>query len=301
MKSVLTQSYSNIELIIIDDGSTDNTEDVVRETDDPRVRYYFHKQNRGANAARNTGLIHSNGKYIGYIDSDVMSLPSKIRKQVEKMETIDKSTGAVYCKAYGKFGQYLKEVPLPEMEGNLYEELLEHKIIMPTSQLLFRSECFDRCGNWDTDLPCFNEYDICLRIAQEYHFACLPEPLVITIDHDDMSISRNINNRVTGIELFLKKWGSEMRKYHDESVLEMFKQQTLRTSYRNASLWNAKKKNRREAIRMMYQHMTISSHADINLYIAIILLFLNQRLYTIAKKIQYRRRGTRQDKVFFHT
>ena len=85
IKSVLNQTYKNFELLVVDDGSEDDTESLVKKISDPRVRYIRHKKKLGANSARNTGIMASKGNYIAFNDSDDEWLPEKLMKQVLAM------------------------------------------------------------------------------------------------------------------------------------------------------------------------------------------------------------------------
>ena len=83
LRSVLTQTHQQLELIIVDDGSVDNTADVVSTYDaDSRVRYIRHQDNLGSSVARNTGIRHAQGEYIAFLDSDDEWLPTKLEKQM---------------------------------------------------------------------------------------------------------------------------------------------------------------------------------------------------------------------------
>lgn len=81
IRSVLNQTYKNIEVIIVDDGSTDNTEEVIKSINDKKIRYFKLKVNRGACYARNYGVSKAKGKYIAFQDSDDIFLPGKLEKQ----------------------------------------------------------------------------------------------------------------------------------------------------------------------------------------------------------------------------
>ncbi|WP_026734376.1 glycosyltransferase [Fischerella sp. PCC 9605] len=82
LDSAIKQSYKNLEIIVIDDGSVDNTEEVVKAIGDPRIRYIRHPSNRGGSAARNTGIEGARGKYIAFLDSDDLWAPEKIELQL---------------------------------------------------------------------------------------------------------------------------------------------------------------------------------------------------------------------------
>ncbi|MCM8756456.1 MAG: glycosyltransferase family 2 protein, partial [Candidatus Omnitrophica bacterium] len=83
IESVINQTYKNLEIIIIDDGSSDNTEEIVSDFKDPRIQYIHHLQNRGISSARNTGIKNSKGDLIAFLDSDDEYFPQKIEKNVE--------------------------------------------------------------------------------------------------------------------------------------------------------------------------------------------------------------------------
>jgi glycosyltransferase involved in cell wall biosynthesis len=96
VKSVLNQGYRDFEIIVVDDGSTDNTEQVVGAFDKQQVKYVRHEKNMGPAAARNTGIGHANGKYIAFQDSDDEWFPQKLGRQVEILETASDRVGGVY-------------------------------------------------------------------------------------------------------------------------------------------------------------------------------------------------------------
>lgn len=96
VKSVLNQTYQNFELIIIDDGSTDNTRELVTSFNDERIRYIRHEENKGEAAARNTGLKAARCDYIAYQDSDDEWLPEKLARQIELLQDASPEVGVIY-------------------------------------------------------------------------------------------------------------------------------------------------------------------------------------------------------------
>ena len=96
VKSVLSQTYQDFEIIVVDDGSTDNTEEIVKSFTDYKIYYICHKHNRGASAARNTGIKASRGEYIAFLDSHDEWLPEKLDKQIKTFNSESSEVGVVY-------------------------------------------------------------------------------------------------------------------------------------------------------------------------------------------------------------
>lgn len=120
VSSALNQSLDNIEVIVVDDGSTDNTERIVKEFDDDRLSYIRHDHNKGGSAARNTGISHASGEYIAFLDSDDEWLPRKLELQYQRMNEL-KSSDWIGC--YCDFRQ---------KRSNRFVEFVDNKIRRPT-------------------------------------------------------------------------------------------------------------------------------------------------------------------------
>lgn len=183
MRSVLDQSYGDLELIIVDDASSDGTEQIVRSFDDPRIRYFRHEQNRGAPAARNLGAREARGRLIAFQDSDDDWLIGKLEKQ---MATLAVSGGAdvVFC-AFIRSGDGRRQrVPGPGLQvrdGNLLPQLL-HENFVSTQTLLITRELLDEVGGFDETLGRFQDWDLAIRLAAVARFRLVDEPLVIVHD-----------------------------------------------------------------------------------------------------------------------
>ncbi|MGB9587486.1 MAG: glycosyltransferase family 2 protein, partial [Armatimonadota bacterium] len=99
IRSVLGQTYTDFEVIVVDDGSTDDTKRILADLahEDPRVRWFHHSENRGAQAARNTGCRAAEGEYIAFLDSDNEWLSNKLHLQMELLKEHGEYIGVVYC------------------------------------------------------------------------------------------------------------------------------------------------------------------------------------------------------------
>jgi glycosyltransferase involved in cell wall biosynthesis len=134
IQSVLNQTYKNIEVIVVDDGSQDNTQEVVLSIKDERVRYIRLHRNFGAAFARNIGIANARGEFVAFLDSDDCFLPEKIEKQVELMLK-DESTGVCYTEVYYELDNgELVHKESPRARGKIYEVLLVplKSIFLPT-------------------------------------------------------------------------------------------------------------------------------------------------------------------------
>lgn len=184
IQSVLDQTFQNFEIIIIDDGSTDNTEELIKELEkkDKRIRYIRHEKNKGPAAARNTGIKVARGEYIAFQDSDDEWFPDKLEKQMKSFESASAITGVVYTgfwRIKDDKKTYIPSHKIKKKEGTIHNNLLKGNFIgMPTS--VVRKECFTKIGNFDIRIPYFEDWELWIRISKYYEFKYIPEPLAIS-------------------------------------------------------------------------------------------------------------------------
>ncbi|AGK95883.1 glycosyltransferase family 2 protein [Clostridium pasteurianum] len=205
VNSVLNQTYKNIEIIIVDDNSNDGTEDLVSKVYSKlkNIKYIRHETNRGGNAARNTGLKYSSGKYIAFLDSDDEWFPEKLEKQLLLMH--EKKADLVYTD-YILFNEKTKEEHVFNNSSKKYNfiDLLGSNFIGTTSTILTTKKVLNAVNGFDEDLPSCQDWDLYIRIGNKFNICGVKLPLVKYYYHDS-SITGNIDKVINGHKKVMEK------------------------------------------------------------------------------------------------
>ncbi len=174
--SALAQDYPNFEVIVIDDGSTDNTPEIVTRFG-AKIRY-LRQENQGLPGARNSGIRAATGNFIALLDSDDSWLPGFLSATVARLKA-DPGLGAVYTGFYfvGAQGERLPQLGVETVpDDQLYDRLLDGEFFVP-SAVVTRRACFEHVGLFDEALRASEDWDMWLRVAHSYRFAGIPKPL----------------------------------------------------------------------------------------------------------------------------
>lgn len=199
IQSVIDQTWKNFEIIVVDDGSTDRTRQIVEGFVDDRIRYIYLEQNSGASHARNTGIRQAQCEYIAFLDSDDEWMPEKLEKQMHVMMQASQSVGLVYCRMRLHWKEQSFICPpfsmsKEQLEGSLLATLAEDNVI-GTPTVLARRKCLEQVGGFDERLRCLEDWDLVCRIAEQWEIGFVDEVLVEAHDSEG-SVTYNIKNHM---------------------------------------------------------------------------------------------------------
>lgn len=213
LESVVNQTYSNIEILIIDDNDKNEYHDIVnslvKEFDNEKIKHIFNGYNRGVQVARNHGIESSTGEYIAFLDDDDFWYEDKLLEQ-HKLFTQNRELGLVYCNydviEERKDGNIVKHIEVPNYsDKEKLTQLLRKNFIASTSLPLINKKVFDKVGNFDVSLVASQDYDMWLRITKHFDIDYVNKSLAAYIRHEGERISTNNERKALAEKMFLVK------------------------------------------------------------------------------------------------
>lgn len=205
LRSVQAQTYSNWEAIVVDDGSCDGTARTVERYrgGDARIRLIRHAENRGAQAARNTGIRDARGSWIAFLDSDDRWMRDSLRVRLEAVAA--RRLNVVHSQAYQRCGDgSLALYELRPLEGWIYRELLCEP--GPVFQgLLVAKEALETIGGLDESIVALQEWDTAIRLAKHYPFGFVQSPTFIWDRRGEETITSDRGRDARGYEQVVRK------------------------------------------------------------------------------------------------
>lgn len=191
IRSVLNQTYHDFELIVVDDGSTDGTVVEVKGFDDPRLSYVRLDANRGAGAARNTGIRRATGRFIAFQDSDDEWLPEKLERHVYAFERCAPEIGVVYSDMQrvlrdGTIHYHRSPTVVPDVLIDPSTRFYQVCRLGIQSSVI-RQECLAQVGDFNEAFPALEDLELFIRLSRRYQFHHLQSPLVRYYETDGLS------------------------------------------------------------------------------------------------------------------
>ncbi len=216
VESVLNQSYSNIEIFVVDDNNPETEERLETEkvmacfADNTRVTYLQHEKNKNGSAARNTGWRQSSGKYITFLDDDDEIEPTKIEKQVECLEDLDDSWGSCYT-GYRIIKENGSQVVSSETRsGDCYLYALMRTMFMGSGSNLFvRKEIVDGIGGYDESFKRNQDIEFLARVLEHYKIAYVDE-ILLTIHQEGSRTVRSFEQIDSYSQHYLDKFSDRI-------------------------------------------------------------------------------------------
>lgn len=199
IESVLAQTYKDYEIVIVDDGSTDGTEEMLKQADYP-VRYHW-QQNSGDAAARNKLVELAQERYIAFLDSDDLLMPDAIERMTRAVAA--ESEEVIVYGPYLRidengqvFGKCKRKLYSGNITGRLFQDILIH-----SCGSMLPKRVLEEAGGFDTSLPVCSDYDLWLRLSLKYRFVALPEPTFKRRRHSGNLSLRSTQNRITELKV----------------------------------------------------------------------------------------------------
>lgn len=213
LDSVVAQTFDDFEVLVVDDGSTDDTEETVAAYADRRIRYLRQPQNAGVAAARNRGLRESRGELIAFLDSDDEWFRQKLARQVARFRDLPSHVGLLYGGVENEDGRGGRRIQTPRYRGNVYLELLVHNVIHGTSGVMIRRHVVASAGFFDEGIPAIEDYDYWVRIARFFEIDYIDEPLIRYHEPPDLERkSLNVRDNRDAREWLYRKHAWRMRQ-----------------------------------------------------------------------------------------
>lgn len=269
IRSVQGQTLKDLEIIVVSDGSTDGTDELMKEleAEDERIRYISYKPGKGGNYARNLGLKSATSEYVAFLDDDDEWLPSKLQEQLAIMES-DRRCGLVYTGVriiYVDDG--LEYLSIPKESGDLSRSILRRSSVGSTSTVLLKKDVALQVGGFDEQLGAMQDFDLWIRIAQITHIGVVSKAMVNYYNYGGTNQISSMTEKYENAYKYIHE------KYSDLYAKLTPREMKQRLAYERVSLGNRAMRNSspEEARRFYWQSLKYSLNPKIFVYLMLTL------------------------------
>ena len=276
LRSIENQTYTNIEVIVVDDSSTEfllrrEVISAVKGLGFSNLRYIENGSTVGACASRNLGISCSKGEYIALLDDDDEWLPEKIDEQIKAFT--DPGVGMVSCDSFYCYDDGRTEVHVSRVvsDHEMFDELLAGYFAGGCSFLIFRRECFSNCGLFKPDMPAAQDYEMALRVALKYKIRFVKKPLLKYHIHSGDSITKNTDKKAQAFMIIAIMYRSYLKTHPD--VYYRFIRKAIKISF----LSNNERSKSRAFSKMIWQDLADSKIKKMYFLVATYIKSLLQR------------------------
>lgn len=226
IESALRQTYCKLEVIVVDDASTDDTEHMMhRLIKNDKVKYLRHHTRQGAQAARIAGVRNASGEYIAFLDSDDELLPDSLDSRVRIAE-LNEIAGLIYGDAI--LGNSQRVVKFRPLHGYSYPYLLKELSLCPYSTMMIKRQCFEVTGYPNRNFPSWQDDDMVLTIGRHFPVVHCGQPVGIMHSPPD-SLTKNKMSVYLGCRMIVAKYRYDIVKYHGRCRLYLWYLRILRS------------------------------------------------------------------------
>lgn len=255
--SVLNQTFTDFELLVVNDGSQDSTLAVVNEIQDARIRV-FSFPNSGVSASRNRGLAEAKGEFISFLDADDLWTPDKLETQLKALQENPQAAVAYSCTDWiDESGQFLRAGGHMTVNGNAYEKLLLRDFVESGSNPLIRRQALEEVGTFDESLAFAEDWDLWLRLAARYEYVAVPSAQILYRISPESASSNIWKMEVGSLKVIERHFAQAPES------LQPLKRETLGSRYKylmfKAIEGNLERKKGLAAVRFLWQAIRYDS------------------------------------------